>query len=362
MMGKPDSVFQYYFHIPCGEAFVQEGDSTVYWLSVAALYKDMPDSNVWCWLTRDHFFHDDGVYMRPDFAPALHDTFETGGPFSEGWDASFVLLTTEINRTFDFGDLWDTKFPTLFKTNGAMHEIIPGIYLGAGVDDEPDGQPDDNATGDDFAGSDDEDGVVWPALLAPGSLNQCEITVAWPGYLSAWIDFNSNLSWDDPGEKVFYDVPLRTGTTRLVFEVPGGIDASPVPARVRFSTEKNLTYKGRAIDGEVEDYWLPMEVSGVRNGFGKPETYSLSQNYPNPFNPSTAIEFTLPKPGRVTLVLYNLVGQEVAVLVDGPREVGRHTVVWDGTDKTGRTVSDGLYLCRIEAGSFKQTKKLLLVK
>jgi flagellar hook assembly protein FlgD len=52
----------------------------------------------------------------------------------------------------------------------------------------------------------------------------------------------------------------------------------------------------------------------------------------------------------------------VAVLVDGPREVGRHTVVWDGTDKTGRTVSDGLYLCRIEAGSFKQTKKLLLVK
>ena len=64
----------------------------------------------------------------------------------------------------------------------------------------------------------------------------------------------------------------------------------------------------------------------------------------------------------VKLAVYDLTGRRVVLLADGRREAGRYTVAWDGRDSSGRTMPSGLYLVRIEAGDFKQTKKLLLVK
>ena len=93
-----------------------------------------------------------------------------------------------------------------------------------------------------------------------------------------------------------------------------------------------------------------------------PDRYGLKQNTPNPFNPSTAIGYQLPEAGRVRLVVYNLLGQEVRVLVDERMEAGSFTATWDGADASGRRVASGVYLYRMQAGRFSDTRRMLLLK
>jgi len=88
-----------------------------------------------------------------------------------------------------------------------------------------------------------------------------------------------------------------------------------------------------------------------------PQRYSLEQNYPNPFNPSTAISFQLPAISNVSLKIYNVLGQEIATLVNKELKAGRYSVAWDASN-----VPSGMYFYRLHAGNFSATKKLLLMK
>jgi hypothetical protein len=88
-----------------------------------------------------------------------------------------------------------------------------------------------------------------------------------------------------------------------------------------------------------------------------PSYYALKQNYPNPFNPSTKIEYYLPKTGNVKLTIFDLLGKEVTVLVNGLKNPGIYTVDFDAS-----RLSSGVYFYRMEAGSFADTKKMLLLK
>ena len=89
----------------------------------------------------------------------------------------------------------------------------------------------------------------------------------------------------------------------------------------------------------------------------QPRRYSLSQNYPNPFNPSTTITYGLPEKAHVCLELFNMLGQSVVVLVNSEQEVGYHSVVFEG-----RGLSSGVYIYRLSAAWFMQTKRLLLLR
>ncbi len=93
-----------------------------------------------------------------------------------------------------------------------------------------------------------------------------------------------------------------------------------------------------------------------------PTTYTLSQNYPNPFNSDTVIRFGLPTSGPVDLALYNLAGQKVAALVEGPHQAGTYTVHWDGRDAHGRDLASGVYMYRLLAGGQTETRKLLFLR
>jgi phosphatidylserine/phosphatidylglycerophosphate/cardiolipin synthase-like enzyme len=93
------------------------------------------------------------------------------------------------------------------------------------------------------------------------------------------------------------------------------------------------------------------------DGGGLPVSYVLDQNYPNPFNPATVIEYTVPAAGHVDLRVYDLLGREIAVPVDGRREPGRYRIVVDG-----RMLSSGVYFYRLRAGSFSFVKRMILVK
>jgi hypothetical protein len=90
---------------------------------------------------------------------------------------------------------------------------------------------------------------------------------------------------------------------------------------------------------------------------GIPRSASLFQNYPNPFNPSTTIRYGLPGRSPVTLTVFNTLGQQVSVLQNGEQDTGYHEVSFDGAHLPG-----GVYLCRIQAGGYAETKKMLLIK
>jgi len=101
-------------------------------------------------------------------------------------------------------------------------------------------------------------------------------------------------------------------------------------------------------------------VTAVREE-NAPKGFTLSQNYPNPFNPSTKIEYSLEKAGMVTLKVYNLLGNEIATLVNGRQEAGSYTVPFNAGAGT-QGLSSGVYFYRLEVGSFVSTKKLVLVR
>ena len=88
-----------------------------------------------------------------------------------------------------------------------------------------------------------------------------------------------------------------------------------------------------------------------------PSEFSLEQNYPNPFNPSTTIRYALPQRSHVTLTVFNTLGQQMAMLVNGEVEPGYHEVQFNASG-----LSSGVYFYRIHAGDFVQSKKLLLLK
>ena len=93
-----------------------------------------------------------------------------------------------------------------------------------------------------------------------------------------------------------------------------------------------------------------------------PETFVLYQNYPNPFNPETNISYDLPKDGLVSVNVYDMKGTLVKTLVNDVQSSGYRTLKWNGTNDKGQKVSAGLYLYRIEAEGFTDTKKMALIK
>ena len=93
-----------------------------------------------------------------------------------------------------------------------------------------------------------------------------------------------------------------------------------------------------------------------------PYDYELFQNYPNPFNPSTSVMFTVPKNGLVTIKVYDMLGQEVATLVNEVVDRGVYTVNWDGKNEQGAYVSSGNYIYRMVAGDFVKSRKMMLIK
>jgi len=88
-----------------------------------------------------------------------------------------------------------------------------------------------------------------------------------------------------------------------------------------------------------------------------PVEYALTQNYPNPFNPSTTIEFALPHAGYVTLKAYNVLGEEVAALIEGDHAAGTFKATWNASG-----MPSGVYLYRLTAGDYVQTRKMMLIR
>lgn len=116
--------------------------------------------------------------------------------------------------------------------------------------------------------------------------------------------------------------------------------------------ERTLTLFPKPIDPNVDP--VPIDPN--------PTAFQLFQNYPNPFNPSTRIRYTLDRPLKVSLKIYNLLGQEVVTLFQGEQLKGDYRFIWDGLDSRGFPVSSGVYLYRLSTSLYSETKRMLLLK
>jgi hypothetical protein len=195
----------------------------------------------------------------------------TGGLAPRGLadDGEVEDYLVTILRHEDFGDAPPEYASNLLAENGARHLIIDGFHLGAGptaIDSETDGQPSASADGDDSAGDDDENGVIFPNPMRPGLPLRIAIVTSAAGLLDAWVDFNADGDWADFGEQVFVSEALFAGANIRNIQVPIGAALSDVFARFRFSSAGGLSYNGPATDGEVEDYAVPIDALGTIAG------------------------------------------------------------------------------------------------
>jgi len=114
---------------------------------------------------------------------------------------------------------------------------------------------------------------------------------------------------------------------------------------------------------EILNERFKLHQPGPKNEPGQPsDRLAVQQNYPNPFNPSTTIMYSLPQRARVTVDVYNVLGQRVRRLVDETQPAGNHSVVWNGDNEGGQPVSSGFYFYRVKAGDQAHNKKMLLLK
>jgi len=105
-----------------------------------------------------------------------------------------------------------------------------------------------------------------------------------------------------------------------------------------------------------------LSFSFGREGFSTPAEVRLHQNLPNPFNAATLIQYDLPRPGRVKIEVFNILGERVKILIDEFQEAGYRNILWDGRDEGGAEVASGVYFYLIEAGDLVSAKRMTLVR
>lgn len=150
------------------------------------------------------------------------------------------------------------------------------------------------------------------------------------------------------------------GTTwsKATFDLTGiASEGNTLAIRFDFGSDNSIQYRGWYVDDFTSNGFGTQIPVGVEPANGRPARFALEQNYPNPFNPSTAISYELAVPGHVSLKIFDVLGREVATLVNDVQPAGRFETTWDARD-----VASGLYVYRLEAGSFREMKKMILLK
>jgi hypothetical protein len=198
-------------------------------------------------------------------------------------------------------------------------------------------------------------------------------------YYGSWVDVAApgeaiyNTWWNDSYvllQGTSRSCALVSGVAALLKVVEPEMNSDQFQERVRTTSDDidamNPGFEGLLGGGRINAYRALMNIVSEREeGFGTetlPNACALHQNYPNPFNAATEIGYQIPRAGRVTLKVFNALGQEVRTLLDGRQEAGEHKIRWDGQDANGQDVASGLYFCRMEVGKFRKTVKMVLVR
>lgn len=166
-------------------------------------------------------------------------------------------------------------------------------------------------------------------------------------YGDTWVYDNAADSWT---EDTSAPAPAARGNARM--------------AETNLNSAKPIVLFGGSSDqvAAFGDTWefvavLQKNSAPVWESAAQPEAYKLDQNYPNPFNPTTTISYQLPKETYVKLSVYDALGQQITMLIDGQVDAGYHQVIWNAADQPS-----GTYVYRLEAGDIVQTRRMVLLK
>ena len=186
---------------------------------------------------------------------------------------------------------------------------------------------------------------VWVEVVETilyGEIDVGEYSIAISKVIDGTILFSYSNVW-----------PIRTWKTDALF------------LRPKWGIYRSLNDSTNLRDEEVlfADYFInEMNNLGVEQGLYIPEVYVLHQNYPNPFNPVTTLRYDLPEDAMVNITIYDIMGRIIKTMVNQNQNSGYKYIQWDATSNAGQPVSAGLYLYNIQAGKFRQTKKMVLLK
>jgi len=288
-----------------------------YWAAGAGVGFEQSDGDILFAnnLVYNNYYNDNGL-----------DHYHGGGIYVNRAEVSIANNTVTLNRAYDGGavcssnsELADIRNNILWG-NIAVFQTQIDIYAGSSPS---------------FTYNDIEGG--W---LGVGNIN------LYPMFLdpsNQWFCLHEQSPCIDSGDVNILDP-----------EDPFNIGYALWPARGTIRSDMG------AFGGPYACNWDPIITGLEKKSAGNeliPSTITLFQNYPNPFNPSTAIEFTLPQSGFVTLKIYNIIGEELATLVSDRLTAGNYKYDWNASG-----LASGVYLYCLEAGAFKQTKKLILLK
>lgn len=212
--------------------------------------------------------HDDDPLSSP---PQVVQLYASISSTAASRDKALVMILDDDLLVADFGDAptsdqtgFAHSYPVSLEQNGARH-TVGSLFLGGGVDVEVDGVYDSStnppATGDDIDEGATDSGITARSTIVTSeheTVTSFEVVVSGPGKIDAWIDFNRDGDWDDPGEQIFAAQSIQSGRNLLSAEIPAGAGDGPTAARFRLSTNGGLGPTGAASDGEVEDYWLTL--------------------------------------------------------------------------------------------------------
>lgn len=190
-----------------------------------------------------------------------------------------------------------------------------------------------------------------------------EDSLGFPGSVITSKSTLASNGWN-PVSFVSDNIHLQAGS--FFVTVMGEIDFSyetmiPVSCRSWENTGSWVPFRSRYYGDVMIRAVVHLDLVDIPE-IGHPVSPALFQNYPNPFNPSTTIAYTISNHSHVRLTVFNILGQQVQMLVDEDKAAGMQSVVWNGRDDKGRRVSSGVYLCRLESDFRTETLKMIVLK
>lgn len=313
-----------------------------------------------------------GGTWQYDTARSTFNDYELDIDYNFGADSIYVLLTNNLTTTNPNLRLRWTALGN-WGTNVAWKQFNPASTS----DPEFDGQ---------LAVNRGNENALVTYTIETGGTNNVNYSYALTGFVP-WVTGNPIVTQGNDVERAsIYSLPQQNGSFRIAFISQSGSydtvlyantfsiatgfgartvvnqnDATPslkpvVAAGFYPTAFATVVFAGFGPSGLYADgSQITTEITPVGNSV--PEAYKLEQNYPNPFNPTTTISFSIPKNGLVSLKVYDVLGKEVATLVNTQLNSGQYNV-----NLNAANLSSGIYFYTLKAGDFVETKKMMLVK
>ncbi len=304
-------------------------------------------------------------------APNGGECWEIGSVHNIMWSSSGTSGLVDIEYTTNGGAAWTLAFDNT-ADDGSEPWTIPGdISTNCLVRiTDADGDPSDMSNG--VFSIQETCEVCEPELAMLTLVGYREVSWA-PPLWTVQVAMTNN----GPGDAFNVTARMNSDIPWLVIPDPDGVYGNIPRGGSSWNTD-DYVFDLTAHPGGSFNVWFDVEyddncgnhhVLRLDPGFN-PEThdetpaltYKLGQNYPNPFNPSTSISFQIPTAGFVNLNIYDAAGKLVRTLVDGHKTEGLHAVNWNGKDNNGAAVASGIYFYKLNAGSFVETKKMVLMR